>query len=310
MRIDSFRAPLAVAWQLTRRCDLACVHCLTESGPHCCGPEELSKEDCLRIARECVACGIPYVILTGGEPALSPHFLDLAETLGRGGVWLKVETNGQRFGPAAAERLAKLPIRSVQVSIDGAAQGPYARLRPGADLQAALDACRTVRRLGMPLEVTFVPTAFNLGEAKAVIDLAVDLGAFRFNTGRLIRMGRADRRWEGLSPSQDEYQILYSILLRKEAELAGRMELCFRPFSAEEQALQEACEPSGTLVVLPDGKVLAAALSDQVCADLRHESLTEAWAAYRRVRRDPGSKKNGFAAGRKPAVARSGDGAR
>ena len=33
MRIDQLRAPLLVTWQLTRNCDLACLHCCTESGP-------------------------------------------------------------------------------------------------------------------------------------------------------------------------------------------------------------------------------------------------------------------------------------
>ena len=29
-RIDTLRAPLFVSWQLTRDCDLTCVHCCTE----------------------------------------------------------------------------------------------------------------------------------------------------------------------------------------------------------------------------------------------------------------------------------------
>ena len=32
-RIDGLRAPLLVAWQITRDCDLACVHCCTGSAP-------------------------------------------------------------------------------------------------------------------------------------------------------------------------------------------------------------------------------------------------------------------------------------
>ena len=32
-RIDSLKAPLFVSWQLTRDCDLACLHCCTDSAP-------------------------------------------------------------------------------------------------------------------------------------------------------------------------------------------------------------------------------------------------------------------------------------
>ena len=33
LRIDMFGAPIFVSWQLTRDCDLACLHCCTESAP-------------------------------------------------------------------------------------------------------------------------------------------------------------------------------------------------------------------------------------------------------------------------------------
>jgi len=32
-RIDSLKAPLLVTWQLTRDCDLCCLHCCTDSAP-------------------------------------------------------------------------------------------------------------------------------------------------------------------------------------------------------------------------------------------------------------------------------------
>ncbi|MFA6316893.1 MAG: radical SAM protein [Elusimicrobiota bacterium] len=280
MRISSFEAPLAVAWQLTNRCDLACRHCLKESGPGADVAAELPLRDVLRICREIVDCGVPYAILCGGEPMLSPHFWRVAETLGEAGVWLKVETNGQRLGPAASRKLGRLPIRSVQVSLDGATQEAYEALRPGACLASALEACRQVRAARMPLEVSFVPTRANIREAHAVIDAALGLGAFRFNTGTLIRLGRASGSWEALAPSEEDREVLRASLESREGSLAGRMELCFRPFTFEEQARTETAEPSGTLAILPDGRVPALSAGGTICADLRSQSLREAWAAY------------------------------
>ena len=40
-RIDTLRAPLLVCWQLTRNCDLCCLHCCTESAPGKALPDEL-----------------------------------------------------------------------------------------------------------------------------------------------------------------------------------------------------------------------------------------------------------------------------
>ena len=72
---------------------------------------------------------VPYVMLCGGEPLVVPHFLAVADRLGRAGVQLKIETNGQRFDAAVVARLARLPIRSIQISLDGDTQEVYARQR-------------------------------------------------------------------------------------------------------------------------------------------------------------------------------------
>lgn len=285
MKIDSYRAPLLVAWQLTGECNLACPHCCTSSGPGRAGPGELSRARALGLADQMIEAEVPYVLLCGGEPALAPYFLELAERLGRGGVWLKIETNGQRLMDVNA--LKRLPIRSVQVSLDGATQAVYARMRPGGFLDAALAACRSVRAAGLPLEVTFVPTRFNMHEAGRVIELALELGAFRFNTGRLMRLGAAAGIWSRLESSLTDYGKFIKLLEARERELKGRMELCFRPFTLREERLSRGPEAPGTLLILPDGKVKVAATLPLVCADLKEVTLLAAWKAYRLAWRSP-----------------------
>ena len=95
-RIDRLRAPLFVSWQLTRDCDLACLHCCTDSAPGKRLPDELSAEEAGLVAAEIIRNEVPYVMLCGGEPLVVPHFFAIAEALGAAGVQLKIETNGQR----------------------------------------------------------------------------------------------------------------------------------------------------------------------------------------------------------------------
>ena len=286
MDMNGLSSPLFVSWQLTRDCDLACLHCCTESAPGKALPDELSREEAIRLAGDIVACRVPYVMLCGGEPTLAPHFFETAELLGQGGVQLKIETNGQRFGPAQARRLSRLPIRSVQVSLDGATQAVYSGMRPGASLNAALQACRAVREAGLPLEITFAPTRLNIGQADRVLDLALELGAFRFNTGRLMRVGTAARLWDRLEPSASEYAAFFSLLEAKEWEFSERMELCFRPSSLEEALRETAAQPPAALLVLPNGKIKASAALPFLCGDLRTMSLKEAWGAYQAAWKD------------------------
>ena len=282
-QIDRLGAPLFISWQLTRDCDLACVHCCTESAPGKPMAGELSRAEALALADEIVAAGVPYVMLCGGEPMVVPHFLEVAERLGQGGVQLKIETNGQRFGPDEAARLADLPVRSVQISLDADDPATYARQRPGASLEKVHAACRAVRAAGLPLEVTFAPTRITIAELPAAIERARQLGAFRFNTGALMRIGNAARNWRKLEPSEDQYATFRAVLDREAEQGAPGLELAYLPFRMEDGLRQAAAEPPATLLVLPDGRVKASAALPYVVADVRRDGLAHAWQSYCRA---------------------------
>ena len=247
-------------------------------------PGELAVGEALALADDIVRNDVPYVMLCGGEPLVVPHFLELAEALGHRGVQLKVETNGQKFDAQVAARLARLPIRSIQVSLDGDTEEVYQRQRPGGSLAAAHAACRAIRAAGLPLEITFAPTRLNIHEAEQVIVRARSLGAFRLNTGKLMRIGTAARLWDKLEPDPAQYREFLDVLARQ--QVVGAMELCYVPFSMEEGLRGSLAQPPATLLVLPDGRVKVAAALPHICADLRKDTLAEAWQAYRRAWRD------------------------
>ncbi|MBI3297944.1 MAG: radical SAM protein [Elusimicrobia bacterium] len=274
-------APLFVSWQLTRDCNLACLHCCTDSAPGRKAPGELSREEALRVARQIVEAGVPYAMVCGGEPTIVPWFWEVVEVLGRGGVQLKIETNGQSFGPSEAARLASLPIRSVQISLDGDSEAVYAKQRPGGVLSKAHAACRAVVSAGLPLEITFAPTRVNIHEAEAVAARAVSLGAFRFNTGALMRLGTAAKLWDRLEPTVEQYAAFRAVLERLDGGLNKKIEYCYTPFTIEEGLREGLSAPPATLLVLPDGRVKVAAPLPFTCADLRQASLAQAWDDYR-----------------------------
>lgn len=274
MHIDAFSAPTMVTWQLTRDCNLACLHCCTDSAPGKALPNELSRERALSLSREIAAAGVPYAMIVGGEPTLVPHFAEVCRTLSDGGVLLKIETNGMEFDVSALKGLA---VRSVQVSLDGATQATYAKQRPGGDLAKVLASCRAVRAAGLPLEITFAPTRLNIHEGPDAARLAAELGAFRFNTGELMRLGTAAKLWERLEPTPEQYAGFRAFLDGASLPL----ELCYNPWSLREEMATRAVQPSGTLLILPDGRVKVTAPLPYTCADLSSQTFLEAWEAYR-----------------------------
>jgi MoaA/NifB/PqqE/SkfB family radical SAM enzyme len=244
-------------------------------------PGELDAGEAMNLVDDIIGCEVPYVMLCGGEPLVVPHFFAVAEALGQAGVLLKIETNGQRFDALVAERLARLPIRSVQISLDADTEDTYGRQRPGGSLAKVHAACRAARSAGLPLEVTFAPTRINLHEVEAVIERARALGAFRFNTGKLMRIGTAARLWGKLEPSAAQYEQFRLALDRQNVRVGSEMELCYSPFEMNEALRQTLREPPATLLVLPTGWVKVAAVLPQICADLRRDTIAQAWDAYR-----------------------------
>lgn len=250
-------------------------------------PGELSADDSLRIAADLIRNDVPYVMLCGGEPLVVPHFMAVAERLGAAGIQLKVETNGQRLDDALTERIAALTIRSVQISLDADTAAVYSSQRPGGLLHKAHAACRSVRAAGLPLEITFAPTRFNIHEVRAVIERARSFGAFRFNSGRLMRMGTAARRWDKIVPSEEDYGRFRVTLQSAQAACAAAgLELCYTPFSIGDALRNSIAEPPATLLVLPNGQVKVAAALPHICADLRRHTIAESWDKYRAAWRD------------------------
>ena len=82
-----------VAWEVTRSCNLACVHCRASS---VCGPYEgeLDTGRCLRLLDEIAAFSQPVIILTGGEPLLRPDIFEIAAYGDAKGLRMVMATNG------------------------------------------------------------------------------------------------------------------------------------------------------------------------------------------------------------------------
>jgi len=271
-----YQAPLFIAWQLTNRCSCLCVHCCEESGPEKAWPDELSKEESLRIAAEIAGSDIPYVVFGGGEPLLAPHCWDLFERLSSAGVGLKLETDGSRVD---AQRLASLQVRCVQISVDGAKAPTHERIRPGGTFASAVSAIEGLVRAGVPVEWVFTPTRWNLSEALDAYRLASKLGCRAFIIGPLMRLGRAAAAWDELAPHQEEWNDCLSTLKREK----DGTRLSVYPWDIREEMRRRLESPQAMLLIVPNGKVKLLNALPFAPADLRTTSVKDAWEAYKKA---------------------------
>jgi MoaA/NifB/PqqE/SkfB family radical SAM enzyme len=284
---EALAAPLYVAWQITNECNLACLHCIEESGPGKAFRDELDRDGVFRVIDDLMANEVPYLSFSGGEPMLHPHFFEMVERVTANGSQLKVETNGHYLTPENCARLKNLEVKAVQVSLDGASSATFGRMRVRGEFDRTTEGIRNLQRAGVAIEVNFSPAAFNIHEAERVVDLAYELGAASFYSGKTMFTGNAVKAWRHLAVTDEQYEQYFRILARKREEYRGRMRVNYHEAGLLEELRYRLHHPAALLIILPNGLVKLINALPFVCGDLRTDPLTQVWANFRRAWHDP-----------------------
>jgi len=178
-------------------------------------------------------------------------------------------------------------VKAVQVSLDGASRETFNRMRVRGEFNTAVEGTRNLRTAGVPIEVNFSPTRFNIHEIGATVDLAYELGAYSFYTGRTMYTGNAVKTWPKLTPDEEQYKRFFDTLHAKAQEYRGRMRVHFHEMGLLEELRYRLRHPAALLIVLPNGLVKLINALPFVCGDLRKQSLAEIWGHFQRAWQDP-----------------------
>ena len=104
---------------LTDACNLRCVYCMPEDMTFRPRHELMTDEEILYLVRVGASLGVNKIRLTGGEPSIRPHVVELVREMARvpGIKDLAMTTNGLLLDKLAAP-LAEAGLKRVNISID------------------------------------------------------------------------------------------------------------------------------------------------------------------------------------------------
>ncbi|MCL4503626.1 MAG: heme b synthase [Deltaproteobacteria bacterium] len=209
-----------LAWETTRRCNLACLHCRAAagSGPY---PGELATEEGITLLDDLATMGQPVVILTGGEPLLRDDIFDLAAHGHNQGLRMVMAVNGTLLTPQIAARLKEAGIQRLSISIDGATAASHDHLRavPGA-YEGALAGIVAAREAGLPFQINTTVTRANRQELPAIHQLAISLGAAAHHVFVLVPTGRGEELVDQIvHPEEYEETLRWLLERQKEGKL-------------------------------------------------------------------------------------------
>ncbi|EWG06860.1 MAG: radical SAM protein [Candidatus Aramenus sulfurataquae] len=181
--------PKVLVFNVTRNCNLRCVHCYSNSG---LGKfQDLPLSTWLNAVKQAAEMGVRHILLSGGEPLARRDLVEIAKEAHDFGISAEISTNGTMLTRERVEELKRY-VSYVGVSIDGPEE-VHDKFRgvPGA-FKKALEGIRTAKEAGVKTGLRFTLTKLNYQYVDFVFDLMEKEGIDRVCFYHLAYAGRAD----------------------------------------------------------------------------------------------------------------------
>ncbi len=291
--------PKWLAWEITRRCNLKCVHCRSSSELEAKGHPDFSLAEAKRVIDDIVSYAKPVMVLSGGEPLLRADLFEIARYGSDQGLRMCLATNGTLVTEDICGKIKAAGIRMVSLSLDGSTAAVHDdfRCQPGA-FAGTINAARLFKQHGIAFLINSSFTKRNQAEIPKIYRLAKELGATAWYMFMIVPTGRGEEIMDELiSPADYEKLLEWHYAMEKEEH-----ELLVRPTCAPNYyrvVLQKAKEQgddfqrrtlqfstggskgclAGQLISLidVDGNVLPCSYFPMAAGNIREKSFKEIW---------------------------------
>lgn len=196
-----------VVWNICQHCNMTCPHCYAAASIKP-SPGDLTTEQGRDLLKQLAEAGTKVIVFSGGEPLLREDLFELAEYARELGLSPHLSTNGTLIDDEVAERLAKVGIVYVGISIDGpqAFNDAHRGLEQGFDL--AIRGLRAARRAGIKTGLRMTLMRSNMAFLDEMLEVA-RAESDRFYVSHLLYSGRgAALASDDLTPSETHAMLL------------------------------------------------------------------------------------------------------
>ena len=291
--------PKWIAWEITRRCNLKCIHCRSSSEMEAKGHPDFSTEEAFRILDDISSYAKPVVVLSGGEPLMRGDVFEIAKYGTEKGLRMCLATNGSLVTDDICDKIKASGIRIVSLSLDGSTEDVHDNFRneKGA-FKGILNAARLFKQHGIEFIINSSFTKRNQEEIPKVYKLAKQLGATAWYMFMIVPTGRGEEIMSELISKEDYEEILewhyrmekdehdmlvrptcaphyYRVVLQKAKEEGKKFERRTLKFST---GGSKGCL-AGQLICLinVDGDVLPCSYFPMSAGNIRKQSFKDIW---------------------------------
>lgn len=203
-KADFSLAPFTIAWEITRSCAYACVHCRANAQHHR-DPGELDTKESFRLIDRLTEFGNPILIFTGGDPMMRPDLYELIEYAAQKGLRCSLTPTATALPTLERLKLAaKVGIRRIALSLDAPTKMVHDGFRQvEGSWDRTMKILHNAQQAGISAQVNTTVSQFNLALLPEMAPFIEEVGAVQWSVFFLVPTGRAQIPWM-ISPEDHE----------------------------------------------------------------------------------------------------------
>lgn len=209
-----------VVWNVTRKCNLKCVHCYAHAKNQSFD-NELSTDEGKKLLDDLAGFGVPVILFSGGEPLARKDLFELAEYAVSKGMRAVISTNGTLITKDVANTLKKIGLSYVGISIDGLEEvNDKFRGVKGA-FSSAMKGIENCQSAGIKVGLRFTINRFNMDEISGIFDILEEKEIPRACFYHLVYAGRGSKLVED-DTTHEQSRKAVDIILDRTKDLHDR----------------------------------------------------------------------------------------
>ncbi len=193
LHADFDQAPFTIAWEVTRACAYACVHCRADA-QHKRDPRELTTAEARALIDRLAAFGnAPILIFTGGDPMMRPDLFELIAYATQKGLRCSLTPTATAL--PTRERLEKVRdagIRRIALSLDAPRPEVHDNFRQvRGSWQRTMDILHRAQGVGLSVQVNTTVSKHNVDILHEMVPFIQEVNAVQWSVFFLVPTGRA-----------------------------------------------------------------------------------------------------------------------
>jgi len=205
----------AMMWLITGKCNYNCLHCFN-AADNARLQSEFSYDEAMRLIAEADECGINAFVISGGEPTLHPHLMDILTEIHRRGMFVEeLNTHAGFLTQELLDRMKDIGCRPLfKISFDGVGHHDWLRAHKGAE-EESLRGIRLCVENGFPVKIHTNVHRRNLDSMLPTLKLMDSIGV---GQTRIIRTSEGPRWVQNAGDACLTFNEYYDEMLKLAAE--------------------------------------------------------------------------------------------